>query len=251
MCCAPFDPARWVFIIYPKGPAALVCRFPGCGSLHLLPAWLIACSPTLYGVVFLSPCLVLMAVLFNQPYFSSSCALDYDSHRFNPTWRSWGSSPFFRLADFWLFLLLVSRMWRFAFISKLWCQTLTMCLASRDETECIVQWFSIVSLKSLPWGWNVAKIVLCLYTWIFKINRVVTFMLPVEVFATGITIQKCAWLLDRSLLKLSISWVLTGERSDCSHVFLILWFRSLEATLIPWSALKKGLDHLIQFWSRS
>ena len=175
----------WVFIIYPKGPAALVCRFSGCGSLHLLPAWLIACSPTSYSVVFLSPSLVLMAVLFNQPYFSSSCALDYDSHRLNPTWRSWsypGSSPFFRLADFWLFLLHVSRMWRFVFISKLWCQTLTMCLVPRDETECIVQFFSIVCLKTLPWGWKVTKIVLCsywcwasktclLYTWIFKINR--------------------------------------------------------------------------------
>ena len=53
----------------------------------------------------------------------------------------------------------------------------------------------------------------------------------------------CAWLLDRLIFQ--------GQRSNCSHAFLIHWFSNPEAILIPWSAPKKGFDHLIQFWSRS
>ena len=56
-------------------------------------------------------------------------------------------------------------------------------------------------------------------------------MSPVEVFATGIKIfdrQMCAWSLDRPIKS---SWLLDFS---CSS----------EVTLIPWSALKKGL---IQF----
>ena len=42
-----------------------------------------------------------------------------------------------------------------------------------------------------------------------------------------------------------------GQRSNCSHMFLILDFCSSEVPLIPWSALKKCFDRLIPFWSRS
>ena len=50
-----------------------------------------------------------------------------------------------------------------------------------------------------------------------------------------------AWL---SLLKL----IFTGQRSECSHAFLIFAVQRW-----PWSLDQhlKGFDHLIQFWSRS
>ena len=80
-------------------------------------------------------------------------------------------------------------------------------------------------------------------------------MSPVEVFATRIKIfdrqRVCliTWsypseALDRLIFNVS-------KRSNCSCVSWSFDFRSSEATLMPWSALKMGFDRLIQFWSWS
>ena len=63
--------------------------------------------------------------------------------------------------------------------------------------------------------------------------------------------KNCAWSLHRSFLKLLISWFLIGQRSNSSHVFWSCDFYGSKATLILWLALKKGFDHLIQFWTWS
>ena len=63
-------------------------------------------------------------------------------------------------------------------------------------------------------------------------------------FATGIEI------CDHSFLKLLIAWFLMVEGQTVAARFE-LFFCSSEATLIPWSVLKKGFDCLLQFWSRS
>ena len=74
---------------------------------------------------------------------------------------------------------------------------------------------------------------------------VVTYMSPIEAFATSFLIgKKCAWLFDCSLLKQLVPRV-----KGCSHMFLIVDFSSSEVTLIPRSALQKGFDRLIQFSS--
>ena len=86
-------------------------------------------------------------------------------------------------------------------------------------------------------------------------SGVVTYMSPLEVFASEIKIFErqifCAWSIDCLLLKLLIVWFVTSQRSNCSCTSWSFNFRSLEATLIPWLALKKGFDRLIQFWSQS
>ena len=86
------------------------------------------------------------------------------------------------------------------------------------------------------------------------VQRVVTYMSPVEAFATGIKIfdrQKVCLITWSAHLRPLIAWFFTGQRSNCSHVFLIFDFRSSEVPSIPWSALKKCFDRLILFWSRS
>ena len=68
------------------------------------------------------------------------------------------------------------------------------------------------------------------------LSRVVTYMSLLK-FAAGLIAQKngCAWSLDCSILKLLITWFSVVR----------------EVTLTTWSALIKGFDRLIQFWSWS
>ena len=64
---------------------------------------------------------------------------------------------------------------------------------------------------------------------------VVTYMSPVEAFATGIKIfdrQKVCLIALSVLLRPLITWFITGQRSNCSHAFLVLDFRSSEVPLI-------------------
>ena len=87
------------------------------------------------------------------------------------------------------------------------------------------------------------------------VQGVVTYMSPVEAFASR---YQDFWLA-KSVLDCLISpsealdrlIFFTGQRSNFSHTFLILDFRSSEVPLIPWLALKKCFDRLILFWSRS
>ena len=66
-------------------------------------------------------------------------------------------------------------------------------------------------------------------------KEIVTFMSLVEVFVTVIKIligEERAWLFDYSLLKVLVAWFSAGQRSNCSHIFLIYGFCSSEVTLI-------------------
>jgi len=54
-----------------------------------------------------------------------------------------------------------------------------------------------------------------------------------------------------SLLKLFTAWLLWVKGRIWAARSWSFHFRSLEVILIPWSALKKGFDRLIQFWSLS
>ena len=58
-------------------------------------------------------------------------------------------------------------------------------------------------------------------------------------------------VLDCSLLKLLITWFITGQRSNCHCMSYLLIFTVQKVTLIPWLVLKKDFDYLIQFWFRS
>ena len=66
--------------------------------------------------------------------------------------------------------------------------------------------------------------------WVFHLQGVVTYMSPVEAFATGIKIFVCL-----------IAWFFTGQRSICSHAFLILWFSQFGGHLDPLIGSQKGL----------
>ena len=79
---------------------------------------------------------------------------------------------------------------------------------------------------------------------------VVTYTLPVEAFAT--TIKFFDW---QKLCFIAWSFPSEARLISKGHYAAVhswwLIFSSSEVTLIPWSAPSKGLDHLIQFWSRS
>ena len=59
------------------------------------------------------------------------------------------------------------------------------------------------------------------------------------------------WLARNVLVCPFDRLIFMGQRSNWSHAIWSFDFHSLEVTLIPWSALKKGFDHMIQFWSQS
>ena len=82
------------------------------------------------------------------------------------------------------------------------------------------------------------------------LQEVVSYMSPVEAFATGIKIfdqQKVCLITWSSLLKLLIAWFFMGQGSDCNCTFLILWFLQFRGYLDPLVGSQKGFDRLINF----
>ena len=85
----------------------------------------------------------------------------------------------------------------------------------------------------------------CCWCWWKKecqLNKqgVVTYMSSVEAFARFLIGKKCAWSLDRSLLKFLITSFLKSQRSNCSRTFLI-WRLQLRGCLNPLINPQKGL----------
>ena len=71
-------------------------------------------------------------------------------------------------------------------------------------------------------------------------------MSPVDVFTTVSTFRSAKSVLDRSPSEALDHLIFKGQRSNCSHARSVD-FSTLEVTLIPYLAPKKGFDHLMQF----
>ena len=67
--------------------------------------------------------------------------------------------------------------------------------------------------------------------------------IPPQAYVTGI--EAFDWL-DCSILRLLSAWPLKGQRSNCSHAFLVHWFSSCSSLDQP---PKRSLDCLVHFWS--
>ena len=84
------------------------------------------------------------------------------------------------------------------------------------------------------------------YSQVLESHGVVTYMSPIEAFVTRIKIfdrQKVCLIAWLALLRPLIAWFFMGQRSNCSHAFLILWFLPFRGHLDSLVGSQKG------FWS--